>query len=586
MSRSSRASTEGSELVGAVVRGADKRPGFGARRSIVCEQLFRRVPSLGGLTWLITIGVVGGVLVLPAASLGQGDASSRAQTRVRLVRQSSRSGPGTAQHADAPLFALGSGYFSSRGSEAVRVLQRRLADAGFSPGPIDGRYGPRTEQAVMSLQAAYGLQIDGITGPRTMSALTAPIPTLYPGAGLESGGSAVVRVLQRRLADAGFSPGPIDGRYGPRTELAVRRFQGEHRLRVDGIGGPTTLALVSAQRRPLQGSVRPTGEPRSRPPVAPQRAIPRQVVLASHPAGVSGLLWLLLGVAVALGLLAIGARRVRPQWVANGLRSRAPRTRRDRRAALNKGAQVQATLQNEAQGSGRGAQEARIVTGQVTQPARGVESAAGAGAGSPGVEQLVEQGAGGVQPFGRRNDPEAAFNIGVLLEEQGDKVGALAAYRRADEDGHGPAASNLGVLLEEQGEIAGAQAAYARADQRGDANGAFNLGVLLDEQGDTAGALAAYRRADERGHGPAACNLGVLLETHGDVDGAEAAYRRADQRDDGRGAFNLGVLLEEQGDLAGAQMAFRQAGERGCPEVASSALALDEPPHPTRQERR
>ncbi|MEX1027800.1 MAG: peptidoglycan-binding protein, partial [Candidatus Paceibacterota bacterium] len=60
----------------------------------------------------------------------------------------------------------------ARGDHVVR-LQQALVELGFQlPGVgVDGRFGPETEQAVRDYQAANGLQVDGIVGPRTMGAL-------------------------------------------------------------------------------------------------------------------------------------------------------------------------------------------------------------------------------------------------------------------------------------------------------------------------------------------------------------------------------------------------------------------------------
>ena len=54
----------------------------------------------------------------------------------------------------------------------VRLLQRALASLGYAPGPVDGRYGPSTQQALTRLQRASGLTADGILGPKTLAALT------------------------------------------------------------------------------------------------------------------------------------------------------------------------------------------------------------------------------------------------------------------------------------------------------------------------------------------------------------------------------------------------------------------------------
>jgi tetratricopeptide (TPR) repeat protein len=179
----------------------------------------------------------------------------------------------------------------------------------------------------------------------------------------------------------------------------------------------------------------------------------------------------------------------------------------------------------------------------------------------------------------------ANMNLGVLLEEQGDKTGAKAAYQRADERGDADGACNLGGLLNEQGDKTGAEAAWRRADERGHPGGACNLGVLLDEQGDKTGAEAAWRRADERGDAGGAYNLGLLLDEQGDKTGAEAAWLRADERGHADSACNLGLLLKEQGDKTGAEAALRRAAQSDDDQVAAranAALMTFKPRQPTR----
>lgn len=53
----------------------------------------------------------------------------------------------------------------------VSALQLRLRRLGFYDGPVDGIYGPRTEEAVRRFQSSVGLKPDGLVGPSTRSAL-------------------------------------------------------------------------------------------------------------------------------------------------------------------------------------------------------------------------------------------------------------------------------------------------------------------------------------------------------------------------------------------------------------------------------
>jgi len=68
--------------------------------------------------------------------------------------------------------AAGSGYQLAAGSGRVRVLQRRLAGLGFSPGLVDGRYGPLTTGAVERFQCARRLTVSGVIGAGTLRALS------------------------------------------------------------------------------------------------------------------------------------------------------------------------------------------------------------------------------------------------------------------------------------------------------------------------------------------------------------------------------------------------------------------------------
>jgi peptidoglycan hydrolase-like protein with peptidoglycan-binding domain len=61
--------------------------------------------------------------------------------------------------------------------------------------------------------------------------------------------SSQVRMVQQKLESLGFDPGPIDGKWGPRTRLALKDFQRVKELEVTGrLNANTKEALLSIQK--------------------------------------------------------------------------------------------------------------------------------------------------------------------------------------------------------------------------------------------------------------------------------------------------------------------------------------------------
>lgn len=50
-------------------------------------------------------------------------------------------------------------------------IQRALKNAGYYTGPIDGKLGPQSRDAMKKFQADKGLKVDGIAGTQTKQAL-------------------------------------------------------------------------------------------------------------------------------------------------------------------------------------------------------------------------------------------------------------------------------------------------------------------------------------------------------------------------------------------------------------------------------
>jgi N-acetylmuramoyl-L-alanine amidase len=129
---------------------------------------------------------------------------------------------------------------------AVRDIQERLNAAGYALA-VDAYFGPKTEAAVRAFQTERRLRADGICGPQTFAALVESgfrlgDRNLYLRQPMLRGDD--VTELQRRLNALGFDAGREDGILGPATERAIRAFQRDARLHLDGVFGPATRKVM------------------------------------------------------------------------------------------------------------------------------------------------------------------------------------------------------------------------------------------------------------------------------------------------------------------------------------------------------
>lgn len=130
----------------------------------------------------------------------------------------------------------------------VQQIQQKLKQWGYYSKDVDGVYGYDTWRAVKTFQQNNNLLVDGIVGNTTLSKMGIFLGNVAYAAtgGVLTWGSTgdSVKELQRRLKDWVYYTGSIDGIYGYKTWLAVRKFQSKNGLTVDGIAGGKTLAKI------------------------------------------------------------------------------------------------------------------------------------------------------------------------------------------------------------------------------------------------------------------------------------------------------------------------------------------------------
>jgi peptidoglycan hydrolase-like protein with peptidoglycan-binding domain len=168
----------------------------------------------------------------------------------------------------------------------ISDLQWQLAIHGYDPGTADGVVGWQTQQAIADYQKDANLPVDGQPSPALLSHLqytnppvrsarmlaslrngAAPAATPQqpasaydPAYGYDNGatggdlGSVPISPdllfiyttsVQQALAAKGYRPGIADGKLGPRTRAAIRRYQQDYGLPVTG---EVSLALVNHLR--------------------------------------------------------------------------------------------------------------------------------------------------------------------------------------------------------------------------------------------------------------------------------------------------------------------------------------------------
>lgn len=118
----------------------------------------------------------------------------------------------------------------------VIEIQKLLGLYGYKPGTADGGLGPYTRKAIEKFQADNGLKQSRFVDYATWEKLH-----MFDKSGLVKDGEVNIQAVQQALKNAGFNPGKADGKAGPQTDEAVRKFQKAMGLKPDGRIGFKTL---------------------------------------------------------------------------------------------------------------------------------------------------------------------------------------------------------------------------------------------------------------------------------------------------------------------------------------------------------
>lgn len=159
--------------------------------------------------------------------------------------------------------ATGAALNLSPSRQETAAMQTPLRQAGFNPGPVDGVFGAKTKAVFAELQSGCPMAKDfaqflaqplSVAQPtivaqiaeRTNFVTASPIspargradavrPSITP---VTARSQEEIRILQLRLRDAGYDPGPFDGVMGRKTQVALQQLQASQRA------GKTKTALT------------------------------------------------------------------------------------------------------------------------------------------------------------------------------------------------------------------------------------------------------------------------------------------------------------------------------------------------------
>ena len=181
---------------------------------------------------------------------------SKLKTAIALALSTAFLLPGKAS-ADSDILRVG-----DKG-EKVEELQRSLRVLELYEYPeLEGFFGTDTRSALMNFQKAHGLEVNGVADAETFEAMDKALDEFYPEINyirnmrLKTVGEDV-KALQQVLKTMGYYGTRPDGIFNANTASAVRTFQFDYGMAVDGVVNERLVKKINS----VAATLRPLREP-------------------------------------------------------------------------------------------------------------------------------------------------------------------------------------------------------------------------------------------------------------------------------------------------------------------------------------
>nr|AKQ03973.1 hypothetical protein [uncultured gamma proteobacterium Rifle_16ft_4_minimus_39789] len=129
----------------------------------------------------------------------------------------------------------GAGIGAGAGAIVGAVTGLSVVEGAVLGAVAGGLTGALTKEESVNLGEPAWKQGSNQPSSQTTTAYQTPV----------SGEKSTVIGIQKGLLDLGYNPGPVDGVNGPKTQKAIRQYQADHGLIVDGQATPALMDHIS-----------------------------------------------------------------------------------------------------------------------------------------------------------------------------------------------------------------------------------------------------------------------------------------------------------------------------------------------------